>query len=127
MRRWDVHFRGFRKGCSFRVNGQAAQAAYDPQTNTYTVTLTDVAAAEGATVTVHHDTALIHDDSDCFERIMDAITRAQIPQRTKELMKLKYDGALDHMAKGLPLTSDALTCDGEPYLGGCLYELLAQQ
>ena len=126
LRRWDVHFRGFRKGCSFRVNGEAVKAAYDPQTNTFTVTLTDVAAAEGAQVTVTHDTALIHDDSDAFDRIMDAITRAQISQHTKELMKFKYDGALAHMAKGLPLTPDALTGDGEPCLGGYIYEMMTQ-
>ncbi|MGN0779926.1 MAG: TIM-barrel domain-containing protein [Aristaeellaceae bacterium] len=127
LRQWDVHFRGFRKGCSFRVKEQAVAAVYDAPTNTYTVTLTDVAASEGVTVTVTHADALLHDNSDDCDRAIDAIIRAQLPWRTKQLMHTKLEGSLKEIACGRPLTPNHLTGDGETNLGRYIYELLIQR
>ena len=126
-RRWETNFRGFRRGCTFCVNGQAAQPAYDPQTNTYTLTLDEVPAEAGVTVTVRHESALMHDNSDCLERATDAITRAQNSQRNKGQLMHKCEEALRRAAVGEhKMSLYDLTGDGEAYLGGYLYELLTQ-
>ena len=78
-------------------------------------------------VTVRHESALMHDNSDCLERATDAITRAQNSQRAKGQLMHKCEEALRRAAVGEhKMSLYDLTGDGEAYLGGYLYELLAQ-
>ncbi len=119
-RTWQVAFRGWRKGCCFTVNGQAADAAYAPDTCTYTLHLD----ADAGEITITHEDSLIHDNSDYRDRIIDRLTRAQMEQDAKfqflkwvdDAMKLPDDWVM-------PLNTHPDLC---PNLGAHLYELLKQ-
>jgi len=120
-RRWTVRFRGFRKGCRFGVSGRSVDACYDATTNTYTLT-----AAAGDVIRVCHDDALIHDNSDCRARIIDALTRAQGPQQDKAWLLEKADALLAEAAAGRAPRYCKSGADAHPALSGLIYELTAQ-
>jgi len=119
-----VEFRGWRKGCRFVMNGVPEEAAYFPETNTYVVTLPPMSPGDAATIAVTHADALVHDNSDWRDRIIDRLTRAQMTHDAKfqylrwadEAMKLPDD-------RVMPLNTRP---DMSPNLGAHLYELLLQ-
>jgi len=123
-RYWSVEFRGWRKGCRFVMNGVPEEAAYFPETNTYVVTLPPMSPGDAATIAVTHADALVHDNSDWRDRIIDRLTRAQMTHDAKfqylrwadEAMKLPDD-------RVMPLNTRP---DMSPNLGAHLYELLLQ-
>ena len=123
-RLWSVHFRGWRKGCRFAVNGVSEEAAYFPETNTYVVTLPEMAPGDRAVITVTHEEGLTHDNSDWRERVIDRLIRAQINQDEKfSFLKWVDDTMAMPAAQWKPLNTRP---DLHPNLGAHLYELLRQ-
>lgn len=76
-RTYTLQFVGFAAGCSFTHNGQPLPAAYSAATNRYTVTLPNIATDTGFTITVCHPQALLHDNRDYRDRVIDLLNRAQ--------------------------------------------------
>ena len=119
-RTWTVAFRGWRKGCRFTVNGKAVDAAYCPDTCTYTVHLD----ADAGEITVTHADGLLHDNSDYRDRIMDCLTRAQMEQDAKsQCLKWVDDTMKLPVERVRPLNTRP---DLYPNLGAHLYELIMQ-
>jgi hypothetical protein len=119
-RTWTVAFRGWRKGCRFTVNGKAVDAAYSPDTCTYTVHLD----ADAGEITVTHADGLLHDNSDYRNRIMDCLTRAQMEQDAKsQCLKWVDDTMKLPVERVRPLNTRP---DLYPNLGAHLYELIMQ-
>jgi hypothetical protein len=119
-RTWTVAFRGWRKGCRFTVNGKAVDAAYSPDTCTYTVHLD----ADAGEITVTHADGLLHDNSDYRDRIMDCLTRAQMEQDAKsQCLKWVDDTMKLPVERVRPLNTRP---DLYPNLGAHLYELIMQ-
>lgn len=121
---WKIHFRGFRKGCT--ISGCVSELVYDPQTNTYTATVTEVAAEKGLQLTIRNPEGLIHDNSDCEDIMVDVLTRAQCALRDKNAMREIFEGVRDAMAKGLDVRPHDTKMDALPSLGGKVWELLKQ-
>jgi len=125
-RNWKLHFRGFRKGCSFSVDGRYINAVYDPQTNTYTVALDQISTVEGISVTVCHPDCLTHDNSDCREIAIDHLLRAQYALNIKDALMKEFDRNMELKAKKLPVRPFECRRDQYPSIGGKLLELLEQ-
>ena len=121
---WTVIFRGWRKGCTFMSRGKPIAAEYDPQTNTYTVTLPQIQTDEAIAIAVTHEDGLIHDNSDYRDRIIDCLTRAQMQQDIKsQYLKWADDTMKLPADKVMPLSTRP---DLHPTLGAHLYELICQ-
>ena len=119
-RTWTVLFRGWRKGCTFTINGEKVCAAYDAATNTYTVKLSAPAGA----IAVTHEEGLLHDNSDFKDKVLDCITRAQIDQDVKfNFLRWVEDTQKMPKAQMRPLNTRP---DIQRHLGEHLYELLCQ-
>jgi len=125
-RNWEIHFRGFRKGCCFAVNGKNAEVSYDPHTNTYTVAVTAVSADQGASIMVEHADSLIHDNSDCRDIAIDHLMRAQCALHLKDTLLKEFDRNMEEKAIKAPVRPVNCCCDQYPSLGGKLWELLEQ-
>ncbi len=93
-RKYTVRFIGFAKGCKFAVNGKKVEAEYCAETNTYIVSLGKVDVSVGISVEITADTQLMADNSDCYDRCMDRIMRAQCSVDHKEYYKQKVECAL---------------------------------
>ncbi len=123
-RAWTVKFRGWRRGCTFTLDGKPLLAAYDGQTSTHTVVLPALAVTEAAAIAVSHEDGLLHDNSDWRERIINRLVRAQLPQDDKAALLQRAEGAVANPTHKLrPLSTRA---DIHPVLGSHLYELLLQ-
>ena len=119
-RTWTVSFRGWRKGCRFTVNGETVRAAYDAETNTYTVALD----AHQGEIAVTNEGGLMHDNSDFRDKVIDCLTRAQMNQDEKGLiLKCVEDARTLPPEKLMPLNTRP---DWQLHLGQHLYELLQQ-
>ena len=125
-RRWTLNFRGWRKGCTFTVNGAPLAAAYVPETNTYTVVLPEIAPEEGVEVRIVNEGGLLHDDSDCRDRILERLTRAQIIQDDKFFLLKQADLSLQNIRDGIPINPAWFGGDRHPSLAGYAYELALQ-
>ena len=126
-RRWTVAFRGWRKDCRFLVNGVPTDAAYCPETNTCVVTLPEMAPDGTAVIQVSHPDGLTHDDSDCRDRIIRRLIRAQISLGQKDWLLGVADAALNLIAEGKPLRMERFAQDAYPSLGGFLREMIVQR
>ena len=124
-RNWTVHFRGFRGDCVFFMDGKMVDAAYDEDTHTYSVSVADVLAGEGTSISIAHDACLIYNNSDCRQRMIDYLTRAQISLREKEKMLSIFDININRCQQGLPIYKHECGYD-ESNLGGKAWELLNQ-
>ena len=119
-RTWTVVFRGWRKGCAFTVNGEKVCAAYDAETNTYTIRL----SAPVGVIAVTNEAGLIHDNSDLMDKVLDCLTRAQIDQDVKyNFLRWVEDTLKQPKARLRPLNTRP---DVQLHLGQHLYELLCQ-
>ena len=125
-RGWSVCFRGWRKGCRFTVNGMPEEASYFPETNTYVVTLPEMAPGDTAAITVTHEDGLVHDNSDCRDRVLQRLVRAQLSLSDKNALLKAADAELARIVSGEGPRPDRLHRDAFPYMGGHLLELLAQ-
>ena len=123
---WKLHFRGFRKGCTFCVGGDTLHADYDHSTNTYTVALQDVPVTEAVAVEVRHEQSLVHDNSDCREIVIDRLVRAQNSLDEKESLLKAFDSEKERIDQG----EEARRCNcgvgQNAALGGLIWELLCQ-
>ena len=119
-RTWTVIFRGWSKGCAFTVNGEKVCAAYDAETNTYTIRL----SASAGVIAVTNEAGLIHDNSDLMDKVLDCLTRAQIDQDVKyNFLRWVEDTLKQPKTKLRPLNTRP---DVQLHLGQHLYELLCQ-
>ena len=125
-RSWTVRFRGFRKGCAVTVDGRPAEARYDRATNTYAVELPALEPAGCVRVAISHPVYLIHDNSDCRERIVNRLTRAQNTQAEKQLLLQKADEALARLHRGEAIRDHWFAADTSPALGGYMKEMISQ-
>ena len=127
-RQWTIRFRGFRQGCTAQVNGQAVPMAYDRRTNTFTLVAQDVDASHGVQVVITHEDALLHDNRDGRDRVIDRITRAQNTQAEKYEMLRRLDKLIeDYQQKGVKPKLSETGADTCPALGGLMLELISQQ
>ena len=125
-RTWRVTLRGFAAGCRVEQDGKALAAEYDKKTAAYTVTLEDVDVCEGAKIRVVNENGLIHDDSDCRERIVDMLTRAQYPEDERMQLLERVDHELEMAKKGVRNFWGKLMPYTKPLLVGALIELIDQ-
>lgn len=127
-RSWTVHFRGWRKGCAFTVNGESCPATYSPADNTYTVTLVELSACDSVVIAISHTDGLTHDNSDARDKAIERITRAQMLQDDKrDLLKLLDDEIARNLSgEASGVLRIRLRTDRYPSLGGYLFELVAQ-
>lgn len=125
-RRWKVLLRGFRKGCSFRVNGQEAKAVYLAEKNAYAIDLGMAAPDKGCELTVCCADGLLHDDSDWRDRILDRVSRVQGSQAEKNIMMRCADRALERMHQEKRVHPSWFGGDMLPSLGGYMKELMSQ-
>lgn len=125
-RNWTLRFRGYAKGCSFCVDGKQIPAEYDPKTNTYTVSLESIATECSVTVTATNASGLIHGNSDCREKMIDALIRAQRPLHVKDKLLGLFDQSYKLLCKGNILKPFEIGCDQENALSGRMWELLQQ-
>lgn len=123
-RTWTLHFRGWRKGCAFTVNGECCTAAYSPEDNTYTLTLPDLSAVSTAVIGITHPDGLTHNNTDARMKAIDRITRAQMLQDDKQDLLQLMDDEIARGAKNAKLSR--LGTDRYPVLGGYLFELISQ-
>jgi len=123
-RLWTVEFRGWHRNCRFAVNGVPEDAAYFPESNTWVVSLGEMAPDASVSVTITCEDGLLHDNSDCRQRIIDRLTRAQINQDEKASFLKWVDDTLKlPRPQWRPLNTRP---DLHPNLGAHLYELICQ-
>ena len=126
VRNWTLHFRGFRKGCTFKASGHEISAVYDASSHTYTVEILRVEAGSGVTVTVHHNVNLVYDNCDCREIVVDRLTRAQNSLAEKEQLLQVFDKNYELLKKsGICKRCDCGVATNAA-LGGLIWELLSQ-
>lgn len=125
-RRWKILLRGFRKGCSFTVGGKLAVGTYLRESNTYIVETGLVEPEKGIEIAVCCGEGLIHDNSDCRDRILDRLTRAQGSQAEKNYLMRRADNVLEKMQKGEYTHWTWFGMDVQPMLGGYMLELASQ-
>ena len=102
------------------MNGEKVCAAYDAETNTYTVQL----SASAGVIAVTNEDGLIHDNSDLMDKVLDCLTRAQIDQDVKyNFLRWVEDTLKQPKTKLRPLNTRP---DVQLHLGQHLYELLCQ-
>ena len=121
-RTYTICFRGFADGCTFTGPDGILPAVYDSKTNAYTLTLDGVTAADGALITIEAPHALLHDDSDCYERILDLLLRAQCTYARKHELLDRVDKLLK---KENPDRYD-ICSDSADALPAAIFELLTQ-
>ena len=125
-RDWVLYLHGFRRGTIVEAGGEMLPIRYDEAANTAIVTLQEVHTDQGIQLTLTHETALLHDNSDCRTRILDRLTRAQNSQRDKEFLLKTADRLLSDAANGKPVqpwNTGAAEC---PSLGGYVAEMVGQ-
>ncbi len=126
VRDWTVVLHGFRKGTEVLLDGKALPGAYDARNGTFAVVLQEVRPEQSLTLELRHAVALTHDNSDCRERILDHITRAQNSQQEKEQLLKNADRLLAEAKAGktpVPWNTGAAEC---PALGGYTMEMVLQ-
>ena len=92
-RNYQLHFRGFSKNCDAKVlvNGKEIEFAskYDAKTNTFTVTVSDIAVTNNLKVEITSESGLYPDDTAAFNRVFEIIQSAQTDYDPKnDLWKL---------------------------------------
>ena len=125
-RDWTLCLHGFRSGTQVLLDGEPLPAAYDPETCTLTLALQEVRPERGATITLACPGGLTHDNSDCRERIVRLLTRAQNSQRQKAYLLEVADKLLAAAREGSPVKpwdTGAAEC---PSLSGMIAELVLQ-
>jgi len=125
-RNYRLILRGFAKGTSFYRHGDV-QAQYHDETNSYTLTLSDIDTRYGFLLEMKNDHGLIHDNSDAYDRVIDAITRAQNTQQEKVALGRMLDQSMAQIERGETLRpAQRRGSDTLASLGGYMYELLSQ-
>lgn len=115
-RSYTVTFKGFRKGCAFKINGAEHSAEYCAQTNSYTVEVKELPIQKEAVITVNNADGLIHNNSDCRDRICDLLYRSQTDTDTK----LHLIWMVDNKPKDIQMR------DSKDSLRGAVMEYLKQ-
>lgn len=122
VRTYRLRFKGFAKNSTFTQNGKPLDCEYRAADNSYLVTVTDIAATDGFTVCVENETALLHDNGDYYDRILNLLTHSQcylslINHRIKRVDETRKTGLIDriHFIDG-----------GEDRTLAAIYELLAE-
>jgi hypothetical protein len=126
VRDWQIVLHGFRKGTEASMDGETLPAVYDEETCTLTLTLQEVQPGRGVTLQLRHASALTHDNSDCRERIVRRLIRAQNSQREKAQLLETADKLLAKRKAGgrvVPWDTGAAECAA---LGGMIAELVLQ-
>ena len=108
------------------MDGRPAEASYDRATNTYAVELPALEPAGCVRVAITHPICLIHDNSDCRERIVNRLTRAQNTQAEKQLLLQKADEALERLRRGEAIRDHWFAADTSPALDGYMKEMISQ-
>lgn len=103
-RNYQLHFRGFSKNCAAKVtaNGSAIDftAKYDQKTNTFTVTVLDVATVSNLQVEITSTSGIYPDDTAAFNRVFEMIQSAQTDYNPKnDLWSLFVDPKFTKMEK----------------------------
>jgi len=125
-RDWTLYLRGFRRGAAVSVGGETLPACYDEAYNTLVVTLQEVRPDRGVRLEITHETALVHDNSDCRARILDRVTRAQNSQREKAFLMETADRLLRDAAHGKPVRPWDTGASECPSLSGYIAEMVGQ-
>ncbi len=126
IRQWTLHFRGFRKGCTFTMNGKALPAVYDMDANSYAVSLGTVESAVGAVVHVVNEDGLLHDNSDREDRIVDALTRAQLHLIEKNTFYECMHRFADYRALGVTPRPNLIESSINSAIAGYMCEMMNQ-
>ncbi|MBS7316170.1 MAG: DUF5110 domain-containing protein [Clostridiaceae bacterium] len=121
-RGYTICFRGFAEGCTFVGPDGILPAVYDCKTNAYTLSLDGVTAADGASITIEAPRALLHDDGDCYDRILDLLLRSQCTYARKHELLDRVDKLLN---KENPDRYD-ICSDSADALPAAIFELLTQ-
>ncbi len=100
-RNYTMFFKGFAEGCTFCTAEGPLPAVYDRSSNSYTVHICGVRTDTGVSVTINRDGALLHDDCDYAERVIDLLTRAQCEMSYKNtwhwvMNTVRESGIIDH-------------------------------
>ena len=126
VRDWTVCLRGFRRGTVVSIGGETLPVTYDEATNTASITLQEVRPDRGVQLDITHEVALLHDNSDCRDRILDRVTRAQNSQRDKAFLMEIADKLLRQVAQGRPIRPWNTGASECPSLGGYIVEMVGQ-
>ena len=126
-RSWKVHFRGFRRDSVFTLNGKPLSAEYDPDSNSFAVTVDHVDSLKGAVIHAENTGGLLHDNSDCETRIIDALTRAQTHLFEKNEFRRCIDRYKLMLREGGKVQPWHMETPLNPSLGGYIYEMMHQR
>lgn len=123
-RSYRLMLRGFRRGCTLEdAAGQALSARWNEETSTYTLELSQVRAAEGASVTVRNGEGLISINDDVERRAVELLTRAQVSSHIKADMLGRVRETMKHVRlDALESEIPFATCS-ETYLPRAILEL----
>lgn len=121
-RNYSLMFCGFKNGCEFFVNGEKLNAQYVKKENTYIVNLQDVSTLVGSSVEIKNSNGILHDNSDCREKVSDALIHTQCDLHTKyrliDLLEARLNKTMSN--------TKSFIADCDTHIAGYLLELESQ-
>ncbi len=89
IRNYKLRFVGFAAGANF-----SAGAIYNPEDNSYTLTVSGVKSCEGFELCAQNENGLMADNSDFRDRVIETLSRAQCGYGDKNRMLSQYDSIM---------------------------------
>lgn len=121
-RQYTLFLKGFASTARFSAGGRNIDATRDPINGEWTVTIGEVDAKTGFTVTMDAAEGLLSQNVDYYERAMDILLHAQCENEIKG----KWEEVLNDAKDNQLIDKPRYACAHNNHLGGAMLELMQQ-